>query len=68
MSTPMRDKTTVNSRDRCTYECRSWIVVRIDLPIATDPVSPRPSRLANMRYCLIRLRLFRNVDGEQIHE
>ena len=52
----MRDKTTANSRDRCSYECRCWIVVLIDLPLATDPVSPRPSRLANVRYCLTRLR------------
>ena len=38
--------------------------MRIDLPLATEPVSLRPSRLANVRYCLIRLRLFRNVDDE----
>ena len=55
MSTPRRDKATANSRDRCNCRRKSWIVLRIDLPLATDPVSPRPSRLANVRYCLIRL-------------
>ena len=56
VSTPRHDKTTANSRNRCSYECRIWIVVRIDLLPATELVSPRPSRLVHMRYCLIRLR------------
>ena len=60
ISTPRCDKTTANSRDRCSCECRSWIVGRIYLPLATDPVSPRPSMLANARYCIIRLSLFQN--------
>ena len=55
MSTPRRDKATANSRDRCSCRRKSWIVLRIDLPLATEPVSPRPSRLANVRYCFIRL-------------
>ena len=53
ISTPRPDKTTANSRDRYSYECRCWIVVRIDIPLATNLVSLRPSRLANVRYCLI---------------
>ena len=64
ISTPRCDKTTANSRDRRSCRRKSWIVMRIDLPLATDPVSPRPSRLANVRYCLIRLFLFRTVDDE----
>ena len=32
--------------------------MRIDLSPATDPVSPRPSRLANVKCCLIRLVLY----------
>ena len=44
-----------NSRNRCNCRRKSWTVVRIDLPLATDPVSPRLSRLTNVRYCLIRL-------------
>ena len=55
MKTPKRDNTTANSRDRCSCERRSWTVVRIDLPLAIDPVSPRQSRLDNVRHCLIRL-------------
>ena len=55
MNTARRGNTSANNPDRCSCEHRSWIVVRIDLPLATDPVFPSPSRLANVRYCLIRL-------------
>ena len=64
MSTPRRYNITANSRDRYGYECRCWIVLRINIPTATDPVSPRQSRSANVKYCLISLRLFRNFDGK----
>ena len=49
------DESTANSRNRCSSEYKRLIVVRIDLPLATDPVSPNPSRLANLRHCLIPL-------------
>ena len=48
----MRDNPTANSRDRCSHKYMSLIVVRIDLPLHTDPVSPSPSRLTNLKYCL----------------
>ena len=54
MNTPSRDNPTAKSCDRCSYECKFWIVVLINLPLATDPVSTRPSRLANVRHYLIR--------------
>ena len=63
VSTPRRDKTMTNSLDRCSCECRSWIVARIDLPLATDPFSPGPSRLANVRYCLIRFPLYSGMSS-----
>ena len=37
MDAPRRDDPTANSRDKYSYECWCWIVVRIDLPLATDP-------------------------------
>ena len=58
ISARRRNGTTANSRDRCSYERRGLIVVRIDLPLAIEPVSPRPSRLANMKHCRICLSLF----------
>ena len=64
VSTLRRYKTTANSRDRYSNECRNWKAVRIDHLLSTEPVSPRPSRLANVRYCLSHLFLIRNADGE----
>ena len=55
MKMPRRDNPTANSRDRRSYEFRNWTVVQTDLPLATDAVSVRTSRLANVHYCLIRL-------------
>ena len=55
---PRRDNTIANSRNRCSYECRSWIVMRIDLPLATYPVSQRPFGLANVRFCPIHFLSF----------
>ena len=55
MNTPRRDNRAAKSRERCSYKHMSSIVLRIDHPLATDPVSPCPSRLDNVRYCLICL-------------
>lgn len=58
ISTPRRDGPAANSSDRCNNESRGRIVVQIDLPLATDPVFLGPSRLANVKYCLVLLTLY----------
>lgn len=55
MNTPTRDNTSAN-------DCRIWIVLEIDFALGTDPVSVHPSRLDDVRYCLIRI----NLDSEML--
>ena len=64
MNTPRRNNRTGNSRDRFSYECRCWIGVRMELPLATKTVSTCPSKLVNVSYCLIRLDLVGYIDSE----
>ena len=61
INTPRRDNPTANRTEKLSHECKRWIVVGIDLPLAMDRVSPRPSRLANVKYWLVRLALYSEI-------